>query len=231
MIFFLLLSIRLLDKGRTVAGGDLVARALAYGVRAERVDGMDVEAVEAAARGALESVREGRGPAWSNSLFEDNAEFGLGFRLAVDQQIKYAHELLRRLSSQLGDELVGALINNQQAAEEEIVAQLARVAELNKRARATKKDQKRGDALRVRKNYFAQHRERMHYPQYEALGLPIAFVCIFIALRGQRSAAGGQDARGTAIGHGIRAAIGAVLVHVLVQGLAHDAFGVALAAF
>jgi hypothetical protein len=49
----------------------------------------------------------------------------------------------------------------------------ALVAELNKRARATKKDQKRGDALRVRKNYFAQHRERMHYPQYEALGLPI----------------------------------------------------------
>ena len=51
---------------------------------------------------------EGRGPSWSNSLFEDCAEFGLGFRLAVDQQAGYAKELLGRLSSQLGDELVGA---------------------------------------------------------------------------------------------------------------------------
>ena len=79
---------------------------------------------------------EGRGPSWSNSLFEDCAEFGLGFRLAIDQQIKYAHELLRRLSGQLGDELVGALIDNKQETEEEIAAQRARVAELNKRLAA-----------------------------------------------------------------------------------------------
>lgn len=79
---------------------------------------------------------ENRGPSWSNSLFEDCAEFGLGFRLAVDQQVKYAHELLRRLSSQLGDELVGALIENQQEAEEQITAQRTRVAELNKRLAA-----------------------------------------------------------------------------------------------
>ena len=76
---------------------------------------------------------EGRGPSWSNSLFEDCAEFGLGFRLAVDQQIKYAHELLRRLSSQLGDELVSALLNNKQETEEEIAVQRARVTDLNKR--------------------------------------------------------------------------------------------------
>jgi pyruvate-ferredoxin/flavodoxin oxidoreductase len=76
---------------------------------------------------------EGRGPSWSNSLFEDCAEFGLGFRLAVDQQAKYAHELLGRLSSELGDELVSALINNQQETEEQIFAQRARVADLNKR--------------------------------------------------------------------------------------------------
>ncbi len=79
---------------------------------------------------------EGRGPSWSNSLFEDCAEFGLGFRLAVDQQTKYAHELLKRLSSQLGDELVAALLNNKQETEEEIAAQRARVAELNKRLAA-----------------------------------------------------------------------------------------------
>lgn len=79
---------------------------------------------------------EGRGPSWSNSLFEDCAEFGLGFRLAVDQQTKYAGELLKGLAGQLGDELVGALLNNKQATEEEIVAQRLRVAELNKRLAA-----------------------------------------------------------------------------------------------
>ena len=76
---------------------------------------------------------EGRGPSWSNSLFEDAAEFGMGFRLAVDQQTRYAHELLKRLSSQLGDELIGALVGNKQETEEEIAAQRGRVADLNKR--------------------------------------------------------------------------------------------------
>jgi pyruvate-ferredoxin/flavodoxin oxidoreductase len=79
---------------------------------------------------------EGRGPSWSNSLFEDCAEFGMGFRLAIDQQTKYAGELLKGLSSQLGDELVAALLNNKQVTEEEIVAQRLRVADLNKRLTA-----------------------------------------------------------------------------------------------
>jgi pyruvate-ferredoxin/flavodoxin oxidoreductase len=76
---------------------------------------------------------EGRGPSWSNSLFEDCAEFGLGFRLAVDQQSGYAKELLGRLSSQLGEQLVGALLNNKQETEAELAAQRASVADLNKR--------------------------------------------------------------------------------------------------
>ncbi len=76
---------------------------------------------------------EGRGPSWSNSLFEDSAEFGFGFRLAVDQQIKYAHELLARLAGQLSDELIAALKNNKQETEEEIARQRSLVAELNKR--------------------------------------------------------------------------------------------------
>ncbi|MCE5302123.1 MAG: pyruvate:ferredoxin (flavodoxin) oxidoreductase [Planctomycetaceae bacterium] len=81
-------------------------------------------------------TRDGRGPAWSNSLFEDCAEFGMGFRLAVDQQVEFAQDLLKRLSSQLGDELVGALLSNKQETEEELAAQRARVTELNKRLAA-----------------------------------------------------------------------------------------------
>ena len=74
------------------------------------------------------------GPAWSNSLFEDCAEFGLGFRLAIDQQIAVLpHAAWRRLGGQLGDELVAALLDNQQETDEEIARQRARVAELNRR--------------------------------------------------------------------------------------------------
>jgi len=76
---------------------------------------------------------EGHGPAWSNSLFEDCAEFGFGFRLAADQQAHYARELLGRLSSQLGEELVGALIDNKQETDGEIAAQRALVLKLNER--------------------------------------------------------------------------------------------------
>jgi len=63
------------------------------------------------------SNADGRGPAWSNSLFEDNAEFGFGMRLALDKQIEYARELLMRLSSAIGDELVQALLNADQSTE------------------------------------------------------------------------------------------------------------------
>ena len=72
----------------------------------------------------------GRGPSWANSLFEDNAEFGFGFRLAIDQQIEYAGTLLKKLSGQLGDNLVNALIANKQDTEEEIAQQRKNVADL-----------------------------------------------------------------------------------------------------
>jgi pyruvate-ferredoxin/flavodoxin oxidoreductase len=72
----------------------------------------------------------GRGPSWSNSLFEDNAEFGLGMRLAVDKQAEYAADLLRRLSSRLGDELTGSMLTADQSTETGIAAQRMRVAEL-----------------------------------------------------------------------------------------------------
>jgi pyruvate-ferredoxin/flavodoxin oxidoreductase len=72
----------------------------------------------------------GRGPSWSNSLFEDNAEFGLGMRLAVDKQADYAAELLRGMSAQIGQYLVRAILTADQSSEEGIAAQRARIAEL-----------------------------------------------------------------------------------------------------
>ena len=76
---------------------------------------------------------EGRGPAWSNSLFEDNAEFGLGFRLAADQHVALARRLAQELAPRLGAELVAELLAAPQRQESEIRAQRARLAELLRR--------------------------------------------------------------------------------------------------
>jgi pyruvate-ferredoxin/flavodoxin oxidoreductase len=76
---------------------------------------------------------QGCGPAWSNSLFEDNAEFGLGMRLAIDKKADYARELVQRLAGAIGDALVSNLLNSPQASESEIQAQRARVGELKKK--------------------------------------------------------------------------------------------------
>jgi pyruvate-ferredoxin/flavodoxin oxidoreductase len=76
---------------------------------------------------------EGRGPTWSNSLFEDNAEFGLGMRLAVDQQNEYARELVLRLHSVIGEELVRAIIEADQSTEAGIFQQRERVEMLRLR--------------------------------------------------------------------------------------------------
>ncbi len=76
---------------------------------------------------------EGRGPAWSNSLFEDNAEFGLGMRVALDQRIEAATHLLRTLREFVGPELADAIIYADQLNDEEIRAQRGRVAELHHR--------------------------------------------------------------------------------------------------
>ena len=72
----------------------------------------------------------GRGPAWSNSLFEDNAEFGLGMRLTIDKQTEYARELLAFFEKDLGKDLVEAILNADQSDEAGIGAQRERVAEL-----------------------------------------------------------------------------------------------------
>jgi pyruvate-ferredoxin/flavodoxin oxidoreductase len=76
---------------------------------------------------------EGRGPAWSNSLFEDNAEFGLGFRVSIDKQTEFARELLQKLGSQLGDDLVTALLKSPQKDEADVFEQRQRVDILKER--------------------------------------------------------------------------------------------------
>ncbi len=73
---------------------------------------------------------QGRGPAWNNSLFEDNAEFGLGMRIAVDQQQQTASELILELKSQLDEKLVNDILNAEQSTESDIYEQRQRVAEL-----------------------------------------------------------------------------------------------------
>ena len=75
----------------------------------------------------------GRGPAWSNSLFEDNAEFGYGFRLAIDKHNLQAKELLKSFSTEVGNDLVEGLINANQKDEAEIYEQRERVDTLKKK--------------------------------------------------------------------------------------------------
>ncbi|MGD0540683.1 MAG: pyruvate:ferredoxin (flavodoxin) oxidoreductase, partial [Tepidisphaeraceae bacterium] len=76
---------------------------------------------------------EGRGPAWSNSLFEDNAEYGLGMRLAVDQHAAHARQLLGRLQPPLDEEFVGRILNADQTSDSGIAAQRTLVAELRRK--------------------------------------------------------------------------------------------------
>jgi pyruvate-ferredoxin/flavodoxin oxidoreductase len=74
----------------------------------------------------------GRGPAWSNSLFEDNAEFGLGMRLALDRQAEFARILLTRLAPAVGEVLAGEILKADQSNENGIFAQRERIAELKR---------------------------------------------------------------------------------------------------
>jgi pyruvate-ferredoxin/flavodoxin oxidoreductase len=79
------------------------------------------------------SNEAGRGPAWSNSLFEDNAEFGLGMRLAADKQNEYARELVWKLGFAIGEDLAQSLIHADQSTEQGIFAQRDRVAVLKEK--------------------------------------------------------------------------------------------------
>ncbi len=84
---------------------------------------------------------DGRGPAWSNSLFEDNAEFGLGMRLSLDAQETSARVLLKQLAPQLGESLAEEILTNPQQTEAELQRQRDSLAELRNRLRSLKSEQ------------------------------------------------------------------------------------------
>jgi pyruvate-ferredoxin/flavodoxin oxidoreductase len=75
----------------------------------------------------------GRGPSWSNSLFEDNAEFGFGMRLTLDKQTEFARELVKKLSSKIGEDLAKDILDADQSTESGINSQRARIAELRQK--------------------------------------------------------------------------------------------------
>ncbi len=91
------------------------------------------------------SNSEGRGPAWANSLFEDNAEFGLGLKLATDKKREMALRLLKELREDIGSELADGILANAENTEGELIQQRKSVNELKKRLR----DLRREDAWRL----------------------------------------------------------------------------------
>ena len=94
--------------------------------------------------------KDGRGPAWSNSLFEDNAEFGYGFRLAIDNHNHQAKELLGSLASEIGTDLVDAILKAGQKDEAEIYKQRERVEALKKKLNAMLKAEANGKAGNIK---------------------------------------------------------------------------------
>lgn len=100
----------------------------------------------------------GQGPAWANSLFEDNAEFGLGIRLAWDHRERMARDAIRSLASLIPSELIDGLLGSEQHSESQFADQRARVAELKERLRSIDSEHARqalslADAL-VRKSVW-----------------------------------------------------------------------------
>lgn len=93
--------------------------------------------------------RDGRGPAWSNSLFEDNAEFGLGMRLSFDHQQAYAKQLVGNYREIIGDALADALLNTNQETQEGITATRELVAELKAKLGTQVSGVQPGEGLRT----------------------------------------------------------------------------------
>ena len=79
---------------------------------------------------------DGRGPTWSNSLFEDTAEFALGFRVSIDKQKEFAEELCKRLASEIGEDLVTAIVTAEQHSEPDVFEQRERVEILKQKLKS-----------------------------------------------------------------------------------------------
>jgi pyruvate-ferredoxin/flavodoxin oxidoreductase len=92
---------------------------------------------------------EGSGPAWSNSLFEDNAEFGLGMRIAADHHMAIAKQMITELAPEIGEDIAHLLVHGGQRVGSEIRAQRRRVADLKKRLKALleKRESRKATAL------------------------------------------------------------------------------------
>jgi len=175
----------------------------------------------------------GRGPAWSNSLFEDNAEFGFGFRLAVDFAEGRAKTLLTQLSSALGDTLVGALINAPQTTEAEIAEQRARVEQLKQKLGSMKGAEAKellevADYL-VRKSVWAVGGDGWAYDiGYGGLDHVLASgrdVNILVLDTGVYSNTGGQASKATPMGAVAKFAMGGKAVEMKDLGMMAMTYG------
>jgi len=152
--------------------------------------------------------RNGRGPAWSNSLFEDNAEFALGFRLAVDQTHAGAEAILKRLASQVGESLVDEILTAEQSDEAGIAAQRERVRVLRSKLEAVDSAEARtltsmADLL-VRKSVWAVGGDGWAYDiGYGGLDHVLAMgrdVNVLVLDTGVYSNTGGQASKATPMG-------------------------------
>jgi len=158
----------------------------------------------------------GRGPAWSNSLFEDTAEFSLGFRLAVDQTSHFAHTLLQGLAGQLGDTLVEAILQAEQRDEAGIAAQRQRVEELrSKLAAIDSSDARRLESVAdflVRKSVWGVGGDGWAYDiGYGGLDHVIAQpwdINLLVLDTGVYSNTGGQASKATPMGAAAKFAMG-----------------------
>ena len=154
------------------------------------------------------SNNDGRGPAWSNSLFEDNAEFGLGMRLTIDKQGEFAGELLKKMSADLGSQLVDEILNADQTTDAGIRAQRERIEVLKKKLTGRKDADSRQLAMLadklVRKSVWILGGDGWAYDiGYGGLDHVLATgrnVNILVLDTGVYSNTGGQSSKATPLG-------------------------------
>ena len=177
--------------------------------------------------------RQGRGPAWSNSLFEDNAEFGLGFHLAVDQHAHRATDLLEGLASQIGQDLVTEMLRADQNSEAGLKAQRLHVETLRQKLREIGHPQARtleelADYL-VRKSVWIVGGDGWAYDiGFGGLDHVLASGCdvnILVLDTEVYSNTGGQQSKATPLGASAKFAIAGKEIHKKDLGLMAMSYG------